>query len=164
MVLFKSFWITVPKIKIPLCSKLSFFYEELMRFWGTSLSHRHFYSLLITLSPQRIFLGKIVFFWETFTMTCSLCELILVGIWPASPYPLSLCITWLYSSMTLPYSEFWDLMSLCKPLLCLASMFWLRKQSLPQHCWSRGIVQVAQSPGWVGGRVCRPGWRILRHC
>lgn len=98
--------------------------------------------------PWEILLRKIVSFLGTFTMAWSLCELILVGICPASPYlTLPLGYMTLYSGMTLTYSEFRDLLSLCKPLLHLASAFWWRKLSLPQHCCSRGAVQVAQSHG-----------------
>lgn len=56
-----------------------------------------------------------------------------------------------FSGMTLTYSKFRDLLSLCKLLLHLALVFWWRKLSLPQHCWSRCVVQSAQSRGWGGG-------------
>lgn len=126
-----------------------------MRFWGTALSHRPFCSLLITLFPPEILLGKTVLFLGTFTMAWSLCELILVGIWPALPYltlPLGY-MTVLWHDPDLQWVR--DLLSLPKPLLPLASAFWWWKLRLPQHCWLKQGHCAGNTVPWLRGRQCR---------
>lgn len=88
-------------------------------------------------------------------MAWSLCELILVGIWPTNSYLTLPWVTWLFfSGMTLTYSKFRDLLSLCKLLLHLALVFWWRKLEFAPALLKQVCCAVSRVP-WLRGRQCR---------